>query len=99
MPFFELPPVTPLFKFCTFLGWDGGLSAIFIDIVDNLPAVIATVSQYITVCNVNVFQYRYGISDITALPFADYNTDGITISVNCRMYFRAVLTLAVADFI
>lgn len=81
MSFFITPPVTMSFVFCLFSGWDRRFSAIFIDIIDELVAIISTSTQNMASFYSDMIQQRDRKIDIIALPFAQHKINWISIRI------------------
>ena len=67
------------FKFSSLSGWNGWLTTMIIDIVDQMAAVITPVSQHMTSFYIYLFQQWNGACDIISLSLTDHQTDRITV--------------------
>ena len=93
------PPVTMTLKFRSFFGWDGWFPALFINIINQLVAVITTVCKHTASFYIYMIQYRYGKIDVIALPFAEHKIYRTAISVYGCMDFGTGTSTAVPDFV
>lgn len=93
------PPVTTALKFGSFFRRDSWFPAIFIDIVDQILAVITTVRKHAASFYINMSQYRDGVIDVITLSFAKHQIDRIAISVYGCMDFGTGPSPAVPDLV
>ena len=99
MAFFIQLPVTMALKLGSSFGGDGWFPAIFIDIVNQILAVIATVRKYTASFYIYMLQYWYGKINVTSLSFTKHQTDRIAIGVYGCMDFETSSSPAVPDFV
>lgn len=85
MALFIQPPVTTTLKFSSSSERDGCFPAIFIDIVDQILAVIASVREHSISVYIYMLSYRNGAIDVIKLSFTKHHIDRIAISVYGRM--------------
>ena len=86
-------------NFAPFFGRDGWLPTIFIDIVNQLLAVVTTVRKYTTSFYIYMLQYGYCVIDVISLPLAKRHIHRISVSVYCCVDFGTGSSPAVSDFI
>lgn len=87
MALFIQPPVATALKFGSFFGRDSWIPAIFIDIINQILAVITMVRKHNASFYIYILQYRDGEIDFITLSFAKHQIDRIAISVCGRMDF------------
>ena len=99
MSLFIQPPVAAALKFGSFFGRDGWLPAIFIDIIDQILAVITTIRKHSASFYIDMLQYRDGKIDVITLSFTKHQIDRTAISVYGCMDFGTGSPAAVSDFV
>ena len=80
-------------------GRDDWFFTIFIDIVNQILAVITTVRKHTASFYIYMLQYWHGEIDVTSLSFTKHQTDRIAIGIYGCMNFGTGPSPAVPDFV